>query len=53
MVGLTTDEARQVVEQVTAQLRGLLPEAIELAATLVTAEPGRPARELIEGSGGR
>lgn len=48
MVGPTIDEARHVVEQVVSQVQGMLPETLELAATLVKGEPGRPARTLID-----
>jgi serine/threonine-protein kinase len=48
MVGPTLEEARQVVEQVASQVQGLLPDTLELAPTLVTGEPGRPARHLID-----
>ncbi len=48
MVGPTIDEARHVVEQVASQVQGLLPDTLELAATLVKGEPGRPARHLID-----
>jgi serine/threonine-protein kinase len=36
MVGPEIAEARHVVEMVTAQVRGSLPEPFELAATLVS-----------------
>jgi serine/threonine-protein kinase len=48
MVGPSLEEARQVVEQVVAQVRGLLPDTIELVATLVKWEPGKSAKSLIE-----
>lgn len=48
MVGPSLDEARHVVEQVVSQVRGLLPETIELAATLVKWEPGKSAKSLLE-----
>ncbi len=48
MVGPTTEEARHVVEQVAAQVRGMLPETIELAPTLVKWEPGKSVKSLIE-----
>ena len=48
MVGPSLDEARHVVEQVVSQVRGLLPDTIELVATLVKWEPGKSARSLIE-----
>jgi serine/threonine protein kinase len=48
MVGPSLDEARHVVEQVVSQVRGLLPDTIELVATLVKWEPGKSAKSLIE-----
>ena len=48
MVGPSLDEARHVTEQVAAQVAGLLPESLELGATLFKAEPGRPGRSLVE-----
>ncbi|MBM4377278.1 MAG: hypothetical protein FJ095_19535 [Deltaproteobacteria bacterium] len=48
MVGPSIEEARQIVEQVLAQVHGLLPDSIELVATLVKWEPGKSAKSLIE-----
>ena len=48
MVGPSLEQARHVVEQVVAQVRGLLPDSIELVATLVKWEPGKSAKSLIE-----
>jgi serine/threonine-protein kinase len=48
MVGPSLEEARHVVEQVVAQVRGLLPDTIELVATLVKWEPGKSAKSLLE-----
>jgi eukaryotic-like serine/threonine-protein kinase len=48
MTGPSVDEARNVVEQVVAQVQGLMPEALDLAATLVKAEPGQPLETLID-----
>jgi serine/threonine-protein kinase len=48
MVGPSPDEARQVVEQVAAQVAGMLPESIELSVTLARAESKRPGRSLVE-----
>lgn len=48
MVGPSLDEARQIVEQVLAQVRGLLPDTVELVATLVKWEPGKSSKSLIE-----
>jgi serine/threonine-protein kinase len=49
MTGPSLDEARHVVEQVVSQVQGLMPEALELAATLVKAEPGQPVEALLDG----
>lgn len=49
MVGPSVEEARHVVEQIVAQVQGMLPESLQLAATLVKAEPGRPGRALLDG----
>jgi hypothetical protein len=48
MTGPSLDEARNVVEQVVSQVQGLMPEALDLAATLVKAEPGQPVRALLD-----
>ena len=48
MIGPTLEEARHVVEQVVAQVPGMLPESIELGVTIVKAEPKRPGRTLID-----
>jgi eukaryotic-like serine/threonine-protein kinase len=48
MVGPSIDEARHVVEQVVSQVQGMLPETLELGATILKGEPGRPARTLID-----
>ncbi len=48
MVGPSLDESRQIVEQVLAQVRGLLPDTIELVATLMKWESGKSAKSLIE-----
>ncbi|MCC6646754.1 MAG: protein kinase [Polyangiaceae bacterium] len=49
MVGPSVDEARHVVEQIVAQSQGMMPESLQLGATLVKAEPGRSGRTLLEG----
>jgi serine/threonine-protein kinase len=49
MTGPSIEESRHVVEQVVSQVQGLMPEALELAATLVKAEPGQPAEALLDG----
>lgn len=48
MVGPSLEEARHIVEQVVAQVRGMLPDTIELVATLVKWEPGKSAKSLID-----
>ncbi len=48
IVGPTIEEARHVVEQIVSQVQGLLPDTLELGATLVKGEPGRPARTLVD-----
>jgi serine/threonine-protein kinase len=48
MVGPSLEESRHVVEQVVSQVRGLLPDTIELVATLVKWEPGKSAKSLLE-----
>ena len=49
MTGPTIDEARNVVEQVVSQVQGLMPESLDLAATLVKAEPGQSAESIARG----
>jgi serine/threonine-protein kinase len=49
MVGPSLDEARHIVEQVVAQVQSMLPDALQLSATLVQGESGRPGRTLLEG----
>jgi serine/threonine-protein kinase len=48
MVGPTVDEARLVVQQIAPHAQALLPDALELVSTLVSRDPGRPARHLID-----
>ena len=48
MTGPSKGEALQVVEQVVSQVQGLLPGALQLRATLVTAEYGQPIDSLLE-----
>jgi eukaryotic-like serine/threonine-protein kinase len=48
MVGPSLEEARHVVEQIVSQVQGMLPESLQLAATLVKGEPGRPGRTLLD-----
>jgi serine/threonine-protein kinase len=49
MTGPSVEETRHVVEQVVSQVQGLMPESLDLAATLVKAEPGQPVESLLEG----
>jgi len=48
MTGPNLEEARNVVEQVVSQVQGLMPEALDLAATLVRAEPGQNVHALLD-----
>jgi serine/threonine-protein kinase len=48
MVGPSYEEARQVIEQLAAQVKGLLPESIEFGVSIVPAEPQKPGRLLID-----
>ncbi|HEY2405139.1 MAG TPA: FHA domain-containing serine/threonine-protein kinase [Polyangiaceae bacterium] len=48
MTGPNLDEARNVVEQVVSQVQGLMPEALDVAATLVRAEPGHQVQALLD-----
>jgi eukaryotic-like serine/threonine-protein kinase len=48
MVGPGTQEARNLVEQVVGQVQGLLPEGLELAATIARYEPGVSPRDLVD-----
>jgi serine/threonine-protein kinase len=48
MIGPSLDEARNVVEQVVSQVQGLMPESLELAATIARAEPGQPVQALLD-----
>jgi serine/threonine-protein kinase len=48
MAGPSVEESRTLVEQVVAQVQSLLPERIELFATIVKGEPGCEARSLVD-----
>jgi len=48
MAGPNPDEARNVVEQVVSQVQGLMPDALDLAATLVKVEPGHQVQALLD-----
>jgi eukaryotic-like serine/threonine-protein kinase len=48
MVGPPLEEARHIVEQVVAQVQGIVPDTLELGAALIKGEPGRPGRSLLD-----
>jgi serine/threonine-protein kinase len=48
MTGPSLDEARNVVEQVVSQVQGNMPESLDLAATIVRAEPGQHVPALLD-----
>jgi serine/threonine-protein kinase len=48
MTGPSLDEARNVVEQVVSQVQGNMPETLDLAATIVRAEPGQHVPALLD-----
>ncbi len=48
MVGPGPQEARNLVEQVVGQVQGMLPEGLELAATVARYEPGLSVRALVD-----
>jgi serine/threonine protein kinase len=48
MVGPGTQEARNLVEQVVGQVQGMLPDGLELAATIARYEPGLSVRSLVD-----
>lgn len=47
MTGPSPTESRQVVEQVLAQVRGLLPDTLELVSSVSHAEPGQSPESLL------
>lgn len=47
MVGPSAVEARNLVEQVVGQVQGMMPEGLELFASIATHQNGRRARELL------
>lgn len=49
MVGCSLSESRHVVEQIVAQVQGLLPPSHELVAAVVAGEHGTSAARLLEG----
>lgn len=48
MVGPGQQEARNLVEQVVGQVKGMLPEGLELASTIERYEPGILVRTLVD-----
>jgi serine/threonine-protein kinase len=48
MVGPGPQEARNLVEQIVAQVQDMLPDGLELAATISRYEPGSSARLLVD-----
>ncbi|MCA9588803.1 MAG: protein kinase [Myxococcales bacterium] len=48
MVGPGPQEARNLVEQVVGQVQGLLPEGLDLVASIARYEPGMNVRALID-----
>jgi hypothetical protein len=49
MVGPGAPEARNLVEQVVGQVQGMLPEGLELAATIARCESAASVRALVDG----
>ncbi len=49
ITGPGIEEARHLVEQIVSQVQGLMPEALDLAATIVKAEKGQPVSALVDG----
>jgi serine/threonine-protein kinase len=47
MAGPNPEESRNVVEQVVSQVQGLMPETLQLAATMVQHESGKSAQSLL------
>jgi eukaryotic-like serine/threonine-protein kinase len=48
MVGPGQQESRNLVEQVVGQVQGMLPEGLDLAASIARFEPGQPVRNLVD-----
>jgi eukaryotic-like serine/threonine-protein kinase len=48
MVGPGQQEARNLVEQVVGQVKGMLPEGLELVSTIERYEPGVSVRSLVD-----
>jgi hypothetical protein len=47
-VGPGQQEARNLVEQVVGQVKGMLPEGLELVSTIERYEPGIAVRSLVD-----
>jgi eukaryotic-like serine/threonine-protein kinase len=48
MMGPGIDEARAIVEQVVAQVQGLMPDTLDLDASVVRGDPEQPVEQLID-----
>jgi serine/threonine-protein kinase len=48
MTGPSLDEARNVVEQVVAQVQGTMPDSLDLVASVDRADPGQRVQTLLE-----
>lgn len=48
MTGPGIEEARHVVEQVVAQVQGLMPDSLDLVASVVRADPNEPVESLLD-----
>src|SRR5690606_35396962 len=48
MTGPGVEEARHVVEQVVAQVQGLMPDSLDLVASVVRADPNEPVDTLLD-----
>ena len=49
MVGPGAQEARNLVEQVVGQVKGMLPEGLELLPTIERCDPGTAVKALVDG----
>jgi eukaryotic-like serine/threonine-protein kinase len=48
MMGPGIDEARAIVEQVVAQVHGLMPDTLDLDASVVRGDPEQPVEQLLD-----
>jgi serine/threonine-protein kinase len=48
MAGPGPQEARNLVEQVVGQVQGMMPEGLDLVASIARYEPGTNARALVD-----